>query len=366
MFGIERRFGIIGKNFFMQQFKPACFAITGFELVQDYAVYPGIEFFIDFICRKGTKHPQKNILGYIHGLFFGFTVRKTKAINTVLIPLYYLSKDLLGTSYANLPGLLFILIPSFLLTPLYLDQGLYPLLFTVGVLAALQILKTKAAGWGFAAGVIAYLAIFFSFSLLPLIPVMLLWIGLDYLVNLKQISLVKTIKVILIFCLGFFIMHLLFKLLLNYDFILRYQNALAQHRLHKDYLSGVQQIKDAAVLNNTEFATWLGFPVVFLFISAIGRTVKTCFQRNADRKDTLLVAFLITFIVLNLMGQTRSEVARLWLFMVPIVSFFASTEARFLLSGLFNENKRITYGFLYLIILQLGTTFLTFKYQDLD
>jgi len=52
--------------------------------------------------------------------------------------------------------------------------------------------------------------------------------------------------------------------------------------------------------------------------------------------------------------------------MVPIISLFASTEARFLLSGLFNGKKRITFSFLYLIALQLGTLFLTFKYQDLD
>jgi hypothetical protein len=284
----------------------------------------------------------------------------------VLIPLFALSKHLLGKYHANQPGLLFIFIPSFILTPLYLDQGFYPFLFIVGILTAFQILKNNTLGWALATGVVAYIAVFFSFSLLPLIPLALLWIGLDYLFNIKKRSLAQTIKVILAFFLGFLILHLLFKLLLDYDFILRYQNALTQHRLHKDYLSGWQQITDAALLNNTEFAAWLGFPVVILFLSALGRTLVTCLHRKAEQKDTLLIAFLFTFIMLNLMGQTRSEVARLWLFMVPVVSFFASTEVRYLLSGLLSEKHRFTYGYLYVCALQLGTIFLTFKFQDLD
>ncbi|MBT7080511.1 MAG: hypothetical protein HN929_03430, partial [Chloroflexi bacterium] len=238
----------------------------------------------------------------------------------VLLPLYALSKNLFDKEHANLPGLLFIFIPSFILTPLYLDQGLYPLLFTGGILAALQILKTNAPGWGFAAGIIAYLAIFFSFSLLPLIPVVLLWIGLDLIFNLKQRSLVGTIKIILMFFLGFIIMHLIFKLLLNYDFILRYQNALAQHRLHKDYLSGVQQIFDAAVLNNTEFTAWLGFPVVILFFSAIFRTLGTFLRSKPVRKDTLLLAFMITFFALNIMGQTTKKLTKRIVHVAPVGS----------------------------------------------
>ena len=275
----------------------------------------------------------------------------------VLIALFHFSKLLTNKKAAILPGILYIVCPSVILIPLFLDQVLYPLLFMLVLYLLLLTMMQQSVKWAFIVGGSIYVAIYFAFSLLPLLPLSILWIGIDYLLNRQNKSLGKAIKLILGLLSGVLVMFLLFRVFLNYDIILRYVNAMAQHRRAKEFEPGLQQIVNAIRLNNAEFAAFTGFPVIILFLSSFIKSSFSFVKRKANRLDGLLAAFLITYAILNLFGQTSGEVQRLWLFMLPLVTLFAAQELKTLF-------KRRETGIYLVITLQLITALLIFRFQD--
>jgi hypothetical protein len=56
-----------------------------------------------------------------------------------------------------------------------------------------------------------------------------------------------------------------------------------------------------------------------LFLLAMIHVIARGGKRNAPAVDRILVVWLILLIMLDLSGRNRSEVARLWLFLVPMV-----------------------------------------------
>jgi hypothetical protein len=163
---------------------------------------------------------------------------------------------------------------------------------------------------------------------------------------------------------------------LNYDFISRYQAAFDRHRQIKIFEPGIKNFLSSILVNNVDIAAWTGFPIYLFFTwhgarSLINLVIKWVKQpelipinlsmRYTNPTDirltSFLTAFYLTFIGLNLFGQTRGEVGRIWLFMVPIFCLVASLEAQLLC-------KRKAVGIYLVIIIQWVTIFLTYKYQD--
>jgi hypothetical protein len=73
--------------------------------------------------------------------------------------------------------------------------------------------------------------------------------------------------------------------------------------------------------------------------------------------DVLALGFIATYVGLNVFGQTRGEVGRLWLFMVPVLVLLACDEVK----NLFGRRPMTTY---LLLGAELITTFLIFKFSD--
>jgi hypothetical protein len=70
-----------------------------------------------------------------------------------------------------------------------------------------------------------------------------------------------------------------------------------------------------------------------------------------------MVAFLASFLALNLLGQTHGEVGRLWLFLLPLVAIAAVIP----LQRWYGKHSAIP---ALVLTLQLITALLTFLYQD--
>jgi len=275
----------------------------------------------------------------------------------VLYPLAKLGQSLSMGDDAMLPLIIYIICPNVILIPLLLDQVLFPLLFTAGVLLSVLLLKKQSLGLALGMGGFAYLAIFFSFSLIPLMLLTVLLLGVDFLVANDRWHVGKFIKLFLGLVIGFFILHLIFKYWLNYDFFARYAQAMAKHRVHKEFDTGLNQILKNIFINNVEFSLWVGIPVYSLFFLYGIRSINSLRKRGKSSRDILMVAFLLTFLTLNLFGQTRTEVGRLWLFMVPIFALHAGDRAK----SLFPKKETAIY---YIMALQIITTFITYKFQD--
>ena len=92
-----------------------------------------------------------------------------------LIPLFGVCRRVYGTSAAAwVAPSLYLFVPSVTLMTLHLDQCLFPLLAWTCVYAALRGLDTGHPGWAAGAGVLLYLALFSSFGLIALAPILLL------------------------------------------------------------------------------------------------------------------------------------------------------------------------------------------------
>jgi len=274
-----------------------------------------------------------------------------------LIPLYAFSKIFIKGEDVWLPLLFYLVFPNTLLQMLELDISLFPFLFVLALLLTHKVITKQSVGWAIAAGAAAYICVFFSFSLLMVIPLSLVWLGVEYLYHWDNLKFWHMVKIVAGYLSGLAVTGLTFYAVFQYNAVLRYQNAITMHKEMKLLATGFEQLKDAWVLNSIEFTMWIGFPVAILLMMRTVRSGIAVWQRRSDVLDRFYAAFLPTFILLNVFGQTRSEVGRLWAFFMPLVAIFITPEAL----RLIKKRKVAVYA---LMFLELITTFLIFKFQN--
>lgn len=287
--------------------------------------------------------------------------------------IYAFLRRVVKLEQAIVPALLFVFIPNIILIPMFLDQVLYPLLFMAGVWLLWRVWKGRSLLMAFIAGLYIYIAVFLTFAMVPLLPFFVLLVGLDYLANYKHRRISQTVYLFIALGLGLLFALISFRLLLNYDILLRYETANRVVRnfdfvlrtggkLTEDLTTtavrpGVGQILRAAFLNNLEFAAAVGFPVYLLFLWGAFRTLARLARRKATELDLSLAALLLTFLALNVYGQMQGEAARLWMYWVPMVVIFAGLE-------LIHQFRRKELAFYLVVTLQLLTMWATFMFQD--
>lgn len=274
----------------------------------------------------------------------------------VLIPLFYLSRwAKLKMAYE--PLFLFIVCPNVILITLLLDQFWYPLLFLCGVILTLWASRRFSIPLAVLTGIYVYTAAYFSFSLLPLILMSVSLMGLEIYRTHERFVWRDLLQLWGGFLLGLIIAYISFKVFLNYDFFIRYPNALAQHREHKHFVVTTFELVKSIFINNVEFSLWTGLPVTLLAFVQLAQSVRHAIRHRLERKDVLAIAFLLTYIALNVFGQTRSEVGRLWLFNVPMIALLAALTIERL-------DRRQPRWLAFVIALQWVTVFLTYHFQD--
>ena len=274
-----------------------------------------------------------------------------------LIPLYYFARIFIGDKGALYSCILYIFLPNVVLMPMELDVVVFPAIFLIGLLLTWQVIQKRSTVWALVLGAYLYLAVYFTFSMLPLIPLCMAWIGLDYLLNVKKRSFWEVVKLGLLIGVSFLAFYFLAYFLLNYDPLLRYQNAMIKHKSLKQFETGLDQIFKAIKLNNLEIASWVGFPVALLSVVFVIRSLVSLIKTKFKPLHILTMAFFITYLALNLVGQTRGEVGRLWIFMDPLIIIFAVSE-------LLHQFKNPKWGVWYLYAIQLLTVYFTFRFQD--
>jgi len=280
-----------------------------------------------------------------------------------------MARALLGDDSLLAP-LMLLFFPNYLLIPLELDGTLLPLFTLLAACCMWRALEERRTGWALAAGALVHLGVYLSFALLPLLVFCLGWISADLMWRLWQPGETTSgatgirsawrgsLRLAAGFCAGFLCLLLLFLLVFHYDPLQRYLAAMEAHRVAKEYTTGLAQLGDALLLNNAEFLTWIGLPCSLLLLGGLVRSGRAWLRRCASPSDVLMLVVLGVYIALNLVGQTRGEVARLWLFLLPLLAPFTAREAACLL-------PRKGAALAFMIILQMVTTFLLFAFQDL-
>jgi len=235
----------------------------------------------------------------------------------VVFPLIAIGR-LLSTerAVASLAAIFYLILPNFAQFPLFHDQFLFPLVFT----AALALILSTTRKWSFwlsiLTGAALYLCVFLSFSLLPVLGFALAWLVLAW-ISSQEANWRDFLKVSLGLALGLALAALIFYQFLEYDPIARYQAAFALHREIKYFSQGQSWL--ILLQNNLEYFILIGFPVAVLFLYQSFASLLKFAGGRQSRMDTFAAALFATYLALNLMGQTKGEVARIWLFLAPAV-----------------------------------------------
>jgi len=287
--------------------------------------------------------------------------------------LYHLSKTLRPQDEnAILPSILYISIPNILLMPLFLDQALYPLLFLLGGMLAVQLAVRPSPWLAVLLGVYLFTVNFISLSMLVLAAFVGAVLGVFLLADWSREKLVRMVLMGFAILAGLLGAFLFFRYLIGYDFITRAQAALDNHITHSFgvrtneaiqieegqvfYNPGVRQRLEAMLMNNMEMLVWVGVPVFLLFLWGSVRSLGSLLRGQADKLDTFIAAFFVTYLAYNILGRTKGEVARLWMFMVPVMVLAAGHT----LPRLF---KRKALGVILVVVLQVITIYLIFGFQ---
>lgn len=275
-----------------------------------------------------------------------------------LIPLYLISKKFLGEA-AIFPCILYIFIPNVTLSTLNLDQALYPLLFLTNLLFVINAISNKSIKYAILSGSMTYISIFISFSLVPTLVFFFLIALSNFLYEEDKKAVIKKyILIIGIAILTFLIIQLFAYLTINYDIIERYSKAMQFHSEWKGWVPTLKKTIYFAILNSLEFACWIGLPIAIFYFSNIYNSTKAIFTKERNLVDLYAFAYAIVIIATALLGHTKAETARLWIFFVPMICFFAAYE----IERLFNANKwRILY---FLVFLQFITILIIKIFQD--
>jgi hypothetical protein len=277
----------------------------------------------------------------------------------VLIPLFFIASKLFDEETALTACLLYLCVPSVNLITLHTDQTIYPFLAMIPVWLASLASSKRNYLFAFLSGLTYYLAVYFSFGL----AMICLFIALPFLLELiKDIKNYKTMLLLAVTSgLGILASDILARLVLGYNIYIRYSDAIKHHIKWKGWEGGFGNLLRAGITASTEFFVWLGIPLTILFFVTIGLAFYQILIRcKTDTNSLFSLTFLGTFSLLLLFGKTKSESARLWLFLVP---FICIAIAGFIKERAWTARSKIFFV-AYILLLELATVYFTMRHMD--
>lgn len=249
-----------------------------------------------------------------------------------VLPLYRLGRLLFAEAEARLAAALYVAAPSVNLVQLHTDQAFFPTLFGLCLLVLVRIGLAQARGQridgpAVLAGGLIYAAAFFQ---LPLVFATVLAFGLvaaENLVNAPWPAIrTRLLEYTGLVAAGFAAAGVIGWVSLGYNPIVRY--IVAMH-YHAGFKQGAKAPIPAGLGNLAEFAAWSGAPLVGLAVAAVwlaGRRRGPDSVRHA-RVLGLAVPLGLTILYFAFLTGTQSEVARLWLFLLPVLAVLAGRGA---------------------------------------
>lgn len=229
-----------------------------------------------------------------------------------VVPVYLLGRRIGGEDWARRAAILYLLVPAaamFVPTP---DQ-IYPFVAASSLLAFQIGLERELPAYTFLSGLLISVGSFFSFSC----GVIVLFLALYALLRpgrppLRSVN--RWFSMAAWFAAGVAAVWLIYYLLSEVSVLEVLTVARTQHQAltasHRSYLTWLG-------FNLYDFFAFLGWPLAFLVVK--GAVVR---KRSVGR--AMVWALILTLFLLDLSGTTRAEVARLWLFLMPLAALVAA------------------------------------------
>ena len=239
-----------------------------------------------------------------------------------IIPVFYLTRDLLGGRAAMWCCILWATIPSFALFAPEMDQLV--LLWAMLSLWLLRDAWRSGRAWLALIGGVTYgLGLFTSLGLLCLIPMLLIWAWLET----RAVGARHTmppLKPLFWGAIGAIGLFVVLYLTLRFNMIATIAQGLFAHRAEiterfpRPYWRWVG-------FNLVDFAIFLGLPLAIWTVRcAIG--LRRSRDSAAAKLRPLLLSWLVTVLLLDMSGVVRAETGRIWLFLMPPLVLLCATR----------------------------------------
>jgi len=242
-------------------------------------------------------------------------------LTALLAPLALALARAMGARHgqARLAGILTATTPTVLLISHHLDGALYPLVGTAAMAAVVQAAQTRSSArrlvLGLAGGTLFALGLYTSFSLLPLGVATLAALGLRWRAARRDARPFHGVEGVAWAALAFVATAALLMVFLRFDPQRRFLGAMAYHR---EWKAGVPTTLWRAVAP-LEFALWLGAPLLFtVFGGALG----------GARDGRGVGVWALGMLAITTAVSGTNEVARLWIFLVPLFAVAAAMARR--------------------------------------
>ena len=256
----------------------------------------------NLLARESTGEVPHDFFDGAHwSLSLVLTVVMPFLAGLIVFPMYAFSKRL-GIEKPWFPALLFVLSAPFSLIVMHMDQVLYPTLAVSVLLFSYEGVLEQKIWKVVLAGVTLGLGCFISFSMLPVLVLLCLVIPIRK----------HSLPYLLYGMIGFGSVYALLYAGWGYNPIVRYQNAMIHHAQWKGFPWTWGNWWIATRVNVVEFFFWMG-PLAPLLLS----------QR---RKIKDMLVFTIMFLGLLFFGKAAGEVARLWMFLMPVYWIWVCRE----------------------------------------
>jgi len=246
------------------------------------------------------------------------------------------------------------------------------LVFLGGALLVFAAIARQSVWLALGSGLYLYGAIFLSFSMLPLAALMLAALAASAWMQGRALHRQTWLELAAGLMVGFGLGYGLFAGAWGYDLAARLTSAMRQVNFDDYYFKVGQagsygqavglaqrakQIGEALLANNLEFASSVGFGLYGLFVLAGARLVGRMLRRQGGLATAAGASLFLTFVAMNLYGQSRGEVARLWIFWTPAVVLLGG--------GLLGEwmQRRPWVGYVFVVVQFLGVV-MTYHFQD--
>lgn len=249
-----------------------------------------------------------------------------------VIPLYLLAREMYNREVSLTVSALYMLMPSMILFMPGFDV-VFPLFTVTGIYFLYRGMKSQRYSYFFIAGVIISIGLFFSLNQI----VTLLFMGLFYLFYLlgsarcgHQEQKESSKRLFRHMGLSFFsliggimTMLLIYRLLLGLNLV-QILNICRINNLIFNVDSGRTYSK-WIIFNLVEFSLFIGVAVsIFLAYKSFCQIRRFTRDKNFWSLEPLWLSFILVLAALNFSGQNLGEIARLWIFLMPVGVLLAS------------------------------------------
>jgi hypothetical protein len=280
----------------------------------------------------------------------------------VVIPIFFLARELFDNPDTGITAsVIYISVPSLNLITLHTDQVIYPFLASIPVLLAVMACRRGNLWVAFISGIAFYGMIYFSFGL-AVIGLLFFLPVFAAIPNTNPKARQDSLRCMGVIGMGVLLSNACAYVFTNYDILTRYHEALNHHLLWKGWENNLGTYWSAGVTDVIEFSVWIGMPLTILFLACIGLSFRKITIGKSDIFSLYNGLIAAIFLFMLAFGKTKAETARLWLFLVP---FICLSVAKFIAERPWSKRDQTLFTCL-ILLLEIGTTFLTLHYQDFN